>query len=91
MEADGHGTQERVPLDSAERLEEMLMMGLRLAEGVPLARIRAETGKDLPETVDPDALRDLAEGGFLSLDAGRLRATEAGRQRLNAVLGALLG
>ena len=91
VEADGHGTQERVPLGSAERLEEMLMMGLRLAEGVPLARIRAETGKDLPETVDPGALRDLAEGGFLSLDAGRLRATEAGRQRLNAVLGALLG
>jgi len=91
VEADGHGTQEGVPLGSAERLEEMLMMGLRLAEGVPLTRIRAETGKDLPETVDPDALRDLAEGGFLSLDAGRLRATDAGRQRLNAVLGALLG
>ena len=35
-------------------------------------------------------LAPLIEGGFLTLDAERLAATAAGRQRLNAVLGALL-
>jgi oxygen-independent coproporphyrinogen-3 oxidase len=68
----------------------MLMMGLRLAEGVPLARIRDETGRDLVETLDPAALRRLTEAGFLVLDEERLSASPAGRQRLDAVLGALL-
>jgi oxygen-independent coproporphyrinogen-3 oxidase len=36
------------------------------------------------------ALARLIEGGFLTLDADRLVATAAGRQRLNAVLAALL-
>jgi oxygen-independent coproporphyrinogen-3 oxidase len=36
-------------------------------------------------------LPPLIEGGFLMLDRERLVATAAGRQRLNAVLGALLG
>jgi hypothetical protein len=35
-------------------------------------------------------LAPLIEGGFLTLDADRLAATFAGRQRLDAVLGALL-
>jgi hypothetical protein len=37
-----------------------------------------------------DNLAPLLEGGFLALDRDRLAATAAGRQRLNAVLAALL-
>jgi oxygen-independent coproporphyrinogen-3 oxidase len=33
----------------------------------------------------------LTEGGFLILDDAGLRTTPAGRQRLNAVIGELLG
>jgi len=36
-------------------------------------------------------LSPLIEGGFLTLDRDRLAATTAARQRLNAVLAALLG
>ena len=36
------------------------------------------------------ALARLIEGGFVTLDDERLVATAAGRQRLNAVLAALL-
>jgi len=35
--------------------------------------------------------REVIDAGFLALDGARLRATDAGRQRLNAVLAALLG
>jgi oxygen-independent coproporphyrinogen-3 oxidase len=70
-------------------LEEMLMMGLRLAEGVPLARIETLAEQDI-ESLFGAALPRLIEGGFLALDRERLAATGAGRQRLNAVLSALL-
>ena len=39
---------------------------------------------------EPDALSRLEDGGFLALDDHRLRATPAGRQRLNAILTSLL-
>jgi oxygen-independent coproporphyrinogen-3 oxidase len=68
----------------------MAMMGLRLTEGLWLSRIEQETGAPLDRWVDADRLRRLAEGGFLTLDEQRLVATPAGRQRLDAVLGALI-
>ncbi|HZS85355.1 MAG TPA: radical SAM family heme chaperone HemW [Stellaceae bacterium] len=90
VEAEGHGTAERIAIAPAERLREMLMMGLRLAEGVPRARFRRECGADPEALLDAGSLARLVEGGFLRLDAEGLGATAAGRQRLNAVLAALL-
>ena len=86
----GHATEERLPVAPRERLEEMLMMGLRLAEGVPRARFRREAGAEPEAVLDGECLARLCEGGFLVLDATGLRATAAGRQRLYAVLAALL-
>jgi oxygen-independent coproporphyrinogen-3 oxidase len=91
VERDGHATQEEIPLGRPERLEEMLMMGLRLAEGVPRGRFRAEAAGEPEDVLDADRLARLVNAGFLALDAERLRATPAGLQRLNAVLGHLLG
>jgi putative oxygen-independent coproporphyrinogen III oxidase len=90
VEQRGHGTQERIAVSAAERLEEMLMMGLRLAEGIPRGRFHRETGGEIEAALDADRITRLAEGGFLTLDGERLRATAAGRQRLNALLAALL-
>ena len=90
VERHGHGAAEPEPVDTGARGSELLMMGLRLDEGVPLARIREEAGRDLSDLADPAALSRLVEGGFLEIGDGRLRATHEGRQRLNAVLAALL-
>ena len=90
VERDGDATEEITPLGARERLEEMLMMGLRLGEGISRARFRAETGADVDEVLDCAALAALIDGGFLALDDARLAATAAGRQRLNAVLARLL-
>jgi oxygen-independent coproporphyrinogen-3 oxidase len=90
VERDGHGRQERILLTQTERREEMLMMGLRLAEGVDRDRFAAEVGAPIEATIDRQRLADLVEGGFVVLDEHRLRATPAGRQRLNAVLATLL-
>ena len=86
----GDGMEEEVPVDAAERLVEVLMMGLRLMEGVPLARIAAETGRPLADWIDGARIDRLERGGFVTLDETRITATEEGRQRLDAVLRALL-
>jgi oxygen-independent coproporphyrinogen-3 oxidase len=91
VEARGHGGHEDVPVTLSERRDEMLMMGLRLTEGVSRARLIDELGADVETLLDRSNLARLIDGGFLTLDGEALRATDAGRQRLNAVLAALLG
>jgi putative oxygen-independent coproporphyrinogen III oxidase len=86
----GHGLEETLPLSPDERRDEMLMMGLRLGEGIARDAFRAETGGDFEVALDAARLAHLRDAGFLALDESGLRATAAGRQRLNAVLGALL-
>ncbi len=90
VERDGHATRQRDPVSRPERLSEMLMMGLRLKEGIPLARIEGESAEPLAQALDQVRLERLIDGGFLSLTDDRLAATQSGRQRLDAVLAALV-
>ncbi len=71
-------------------VEEMVMMGLRLVEGIPRARLELLADCTV-EALFGISLTRLIDGGFVTLDARRLAATAAGRQRLNAVLGTLFG
>ena len=89
--AQGHGAHADEPVSMAERRDELLMMGLRLTDGVSRARLRDELGLDIEELVEKRKLARLIDAGFLALDDDRLRATPAGLQRLNAVLASLLG
>jgi oxygen-independent coproporphyrinogen-3 oxidase len=90
VESSGHATRKRLPLTLEERFEEMLMMGLRMSEGVSRDRVHREIGKRIEALVDADRVASLIEGGFLVLDEHSLRATPAGRQRLDAVLADLI-
>jgi putative oxygen-independent coproporphyrinogen III oxidase len=89
VETAATGIEEMAPIDRESTVEEMLMMGLRLAEGVSRTRLERAAGQDV-EALLGDNLAPLVEGGFLTLDRDRLVATAVGRQRLNAVLAALL-
>jgi oxygen-independent coproporphyrinogen-3 oxidase len=90
VEASGSALDEMTPIARDEAVGEMLMMGLRLVEGVSRRRLESLAECDV-EALFAGALPRLVEAGFLTLDADRLAATAAGRQRLNAVLGVLLG
>jgi oxygen-independent coproporphyrinogen-3 oxidase len=90
VERQGSGERSRAALTTVERVEELLVMGLRLAEGVDLGRLTAIAGRPLDRLLDRAALARCVEDGWLTLQAARLSATAAGRQRLNALLGALL-
>ena len=91
VEAVGHATRERRALSLVERQEELLLMGLRLSAGITRARFRHAMGHEIEEVIVPSRLAPLIDGGFIELDNEGLRATPAGRQRLNAVLAALMG
>ena len=88
--AHGHGTSEELAIEPPDRAREALLMGLRLAEGVDLAAFTARTGLDLAEAVDAAMLEACIEEGYLGLTPERLTATAQGRQRLGALLPALL-
>ena len=90
VERDGHGTAERGRLSGDERCAEVLMMGLRLTEGIGRAWFEARTGRPLEAALAAARLGPLIDGGLIELDAAGLRATPPGRRVLNAVLVALI-
>ena len=53
----GSGERTRVSLDAAERVEELLVMGLRLVEGVDLARVAAAAGGAVDDRLDAGRAR----------------------------------
>lgn len=90
VESEGHATRARTELSQQERLEEMLMMGLRLAEGIARTAFRRELGAEPEALLSGERLQAASHEGLLRLDAQGLSATAEGRQRLNALLGYLL-
>ena len=86
VERTGHGTAETASVEGRDMVEEALMMGLRLADGIDRATFASVTGVDPVEAIDAARLEPLARAGFLEIDATHLRATAEGRQRLNALL-----
>jgi oxygen-independent coproporphyrinogen-3 oxidase len=90
VERDGHGTVEEFALAPEEKTREMLLMGLRLSEGIDTARFAARTGVALEAAVDAPVLRQAIDEGYLALAAGRLTALPEGRLRLDALTAALV-
>ncbi|MDX1575215.1 MAG: radical SAM family heme chaperone HemW [Kiloniellales bacterium] len=90
VERDGHATRGRTRLTAKERLSELVMMGLRLTEGLSRAAFRREIGADPEAVLEESRLAALRKAGYLEIDSAGLRATAAGRQRLNALCAYLL-
>lgn len=82
----GHGAESEVALAPAERVTEALVMGLRMREGIDLARVAALGGTTIHQVVDLEAVERLALQGLVSHDGDRLALTPAGMPLLDAVL-----
>jgi len=79
----GHGMIEHVSLEHEEQADEMLLMGLRLREGLDLVRWSERSGRML----DPDKEDFLIGHGFLErLGNARIRCTPQGMLILDAVV-----
>lgn len=72
----GHGIEEERAVAPAEQGVEALLMGLRLAEGVPY----------LPERLEAAAVERLSAQGLLLRDGERLRVSQPGMLLLDAIL-----
>ncbi len=90
VEQHGHGTAHREKIEPADAAREMLLMGLRLNEGIDAARFAQRTGVPLDDALDQTMLRAAIEEGYLERDATHLRATAQGQIRLDALLGAVV-
>jgi oxygen-independent coproporphyrinogen-3 oxidase len=84
----GHGIAEERELGDRERACEALLMGLRLAEGIDLAGLRARFG--IAELVDPERLALYRSLGLVWESGERIGVTEAGMPLLDALLGELV-
>lgn len=79
---EGRGELQRTAVPLEEQATEYLLMSMRLAEGMDLARHARLAGKPLSGT----AVADLIRMGLIETGDGRLWATRSGRPVLNAIL-----
>ena len=83
VESWGDGLERNVLLSREDEADEMLLMGLRLAEGIDLGRYQGVAGRGL----DPTRLADLSAHGMVeTLPSKRVRVTRAGAFVLDAVV-----
>ena len=83
VETAGHGLIVDEPLSREEAADEMLLMGLRLREGLSTRQYEAVSGRPF----DPKRLDDLFTHGMIESIAGdRLRATQDGWMVLDALV-----
>ncbi|MEK1927804.1 MAG: radical SAM family heme chaperone HemW [Rhizobium giardinii] len=83
VEEQGHGMIDQEVLGLDEQADELLLMGLRLKEGIDLVRWQSLSGRE----PDPDREQFLIEHGFIErLGNSRLRCTPAGMLILDAVV-----
>jgi coproporphyrinogen III oxidase-like Fe-S oxidoreductase len=83
VEAAGHGLTEDDVLTPEEQGDEMLVMGLRLREGIDLSRYSALSGR----TISPKQVAFLTQDGLVeTVGSSRLRVTQQGFPVLDAIV-----
>ncbi len=85
VERTGSGLKLEKRLTAQDQVDEYLMMGLRIEQGVSLGRIEGMGG-----AFDQSAMAELISSGHLIQQGDRLQVTRSGRPLLNAILRQLL-
>ena len=82
----GHGIKVREPISLHQQAEEMVLMGLRMDEGVSLQRYKTLSGQSFEE----DVLSRLQSQDLLEIIGDQMKTRPEGRAVLNYVIGQLL-
>lgn len=90
VQENGHALSVKEALTPIDKAQEMLLMGLRLTQGVHASRFTERCEISLIDAVNSSMLEALVEENYLSWDNNYLKTTTQGRLRLNAILEALL-
>ncbi|MBW8295620.1 radical SAM family heme chaperone HemW [Sphingopyxis sp.] len=86
----GHGLKVEADLPAHERATEAMLMGLRLTEGVDLARIEMRSGLGREAFVDANAVARLADQALMTLEGDQLTVTDEGILLLDSILSAVV-
>jgi len=78
-------------LSDQERLEEALFMGLRLADGLDLAAVRAAHGVDVLDRYGAELERFVDAGLVVAVPGGRLALTRSGMLVANEIMVVFIG
>jgi putative oxygen-independent coproporphyrinogen III oxidase len=89
VETRGTGAEADEIVSPEDVLQEVVLMGLRLREGIAADNFARVTGRQLGEALEP-AFGDLLAEGYLAWDGRALKATPRGRLVLNRVVARLL-
>ena len=90
VERIGHGLESETSLSQRELIEERVLMGLRIREGISLPGFEMQTGSRLQDTVNAQKYSQLIGQGFLEQTPDYLRATSQGRLLLTKITQELL-
>jgi oxygen-independent coproporphyrinogen-3 oxidase len=85
VETSGTGETPRTILSDRDQALEFILMGLRLAEGIDVARCERLIGG----AIDKVAVDELLQLGLIAVGKGRIKATAEGRLLLNALIARL--
>jgi putative oxygen-independent coproporphyrinogen III oxidase len=86
VERNGHGMKVESDLPAHERATEAMLMGLRLSEGVDLARVEARSGLGRGAFVDVGAVARLTGLGLMRAEGDRLVVSDEGILLLDSIL-----
>ena len=81
----GAPQSEREPVRGTEKMEETLLLGLRMTKGISLAAFERAYGKACADALRRE-IRPLADGGLARLADGRFALTAEGMDVQNAVV-----
>jgi putative oxygen-independent coproporphyrinogen III oxidase len=90
VERQGDGIAEARALQPREQAAEAMLMGLRLAEGVDIARMAARFGLSSDDLCDPAKLAFYGAKGLVRHAESRVIVTDAGMPLLDSLLGELV-
>lgn len=76
-------------LSSYDQALEMILMGMRLLDGVLEDDLIAKTGLSFEDVLDKERIQSLMGDGFLVYDQKRIKVTSKGRLYLNSILSML--
>lgn len=73
-----HGIQKENVLSKREIIEEILMMGLRLKQGLSIKKFKELTGQEIQNILDQDFFALIKKKGLIEFEDDRLKLTERG-------------
>lgn len=91
IETESHGDEEIVNLTLEEQFREQLLMGLRLKQGIELKELVIPLEQAIDQQfISNEKINYLKQESYLELSSMTVKATTAGRQRLQSLLKYLL-